>query len=196
MQRRQARAARPRSRRGTAGLEPMPATCSPEDFMTATPAVALTVGGSEWQLLPALQEIHGSWLQEVRKLLDSARRPDAGIHCRWRTVRYLTFIVSPRFEIERGGLETLGQMIKPDPAAQLWGAAELMATLGWQLDHEIGLCHRAGEFSVLTYKFEKAMVHWCRAVEDALGRLSWIEMPEQARQRFALLGMQEVHPDI
>ena len=43
------------------------------------------------------------------------------------------------------------------------------------------------------FMIEKAMVHWCRAVEDALGRLSWVEIPEQARQRFALLGIQEVH---
>ena len=163
--------------------------------MTAAPAVSQAVGGSEWQLLTALQEIHGSWLQEIRKALDSARHPGAGIHCRWRAVRYLNTIVSPRFEIERAGVETLGQMVEPGHAAQLWLAAELMASLDWQLDHELGLCHRAGEFSVLTQKFEKAMAHWCGAVEDALGNLSWGELPEQAQRRFAHLDAKEVHHD-
>jgi len=163
--------------------------------MTA-PAVSHAVGGSEEQLLTALQQIHGSWLQEIRKVLDSARRPEAGIHCRWRAARHLNTIVSPRFEIERAGVETLGQMVEPGHAAQLWLAAELMATLDWQLDHELGLCHRAGEFSVLTRRFEKAMAHWCGAVEDALGRLSWSELPEQARRRFALLGAKAVHHDV
>ncbi len=46
------------------------------------------------------------------------------------------------------------------------------------------------------HKFEKAMVHWCRTVEDALGTLSWGEIPEQARRRFALLGAKEVHHDV
>jgi hypothetical protein len=160
--------------------------------MTATPAVSQAVGGSEGQLLTLLQKVHRLWLQEIRKVLDSARRPEAGMHCRWRAVRYLTFIASPRFEIERGAVESLGQMVEPSQATQLWVAAELMATLGWQLDHELDLCHRAGEFSGLTQKFEKAMAHWCGAVEDALGNLSWVELPEQAQRRFAILGAEEV----
>jgi len=164
--------------------------------MTAAPTVSQAVGGSEGQLLTALQEIHGPWLQEIRKLLDSARRPEAGIHCRWRAVQYLNTIVSHRFELERAVVESLGQRVEPGHAAQLWVAAELMATLHWQLDHELGLCHRANEFSVLTHKFEKAMVHWCRAVEDALGGLSWGEIPEQARRRLTLLGTEEVHHDV
>ena len=164
--------------------------------MTAAPAVSRPVGGTERQLLTVLREIHGPWLQETRKLLDAARRPEAGIHCRWRAVQYLDTIVSHRFELERAAVEILGQMVEAGHAAQLWVAAELMATLHWQLDHELGLCHRADEFSVLTHKFEKAMVHWCRAVEDALGRLSWGEIPEQARQRFALLSAKEVHHDV
>ena len=118
------------------------------------------------------------------------------MHRRWRAVRYLNTIVSPRFEIERGAVETLGQTVEPSQAMQLWVAAELMATLGWQLDHELGLCHRTGEFSVLTQKFEKAMAHWCGAVEDALGNLSWGELPEQARRRFAHLDVNEVHHDV
>ena len=164
--------------------------------MTAGPAVSQAVGGSEGQLLTTLQEIHRSWLQGMRKVLDSARGPEAGIHCRWRAVRYLNTIVSPRFEIERAGIETLGQMVEPDHAAQLWLAAELMATLGWQLDHELGLCHRAGEFSVLTHKFERAMVHWCGAVENALGELSWAEIPERAQHLFSHLKAKEVLHDV
>jgi hypothetical protein len=160
--------------------------------MTATPAVSQAVGGSEGQLLTLLQKVHRLWLQEIRKVLDSARRPEAGMHCRWRAVRYLTFIASPRFEIERGAVESLGQMVEPSQATQLWVAAELMATLGWQLDHELDLCHRAGEFSGVTQKFEKALAHWCGAVEDALGNLSWVELPEQAQRRFAILGAEEV----
>jgi hypothetical protein len=39
------------------------------------------------------------------------------------------------------------------------------------------------------------MVHWCRAVEDALGGLSWAEIPEQARQRLALLSAKEIRHD-
>jgi hypothetical protein len=161
--------------------------------MTCNVAVPEAVGGSEREMLSVLQGIHGLWVQNTQRVLDSARRPDAGIHCRWRAARYLTFIASPRFEIERGAVETLGQMVEPSQATQLWVAAELMATLGWQLDHELDLCHRAGEFSLLTQKFEKAMAHWCGAVEDALGNLSWEELPEQAQRRFALLGAEEVY---
>lgn len=164
--------------------------------MTAAPAVSPAVGGSEAQLLTALQEIHGSWLQEIRKLLDSARRPEAGIHGRWRAVRYLNFVVGPRFEIERGAVESLGQMVDPGQATQLWVAAELMASLGWQLDHELDLCHRVSEFSALTQKFEKALAHWCGAVEDALRSFTWGELPDQAQRRFALLGAEEVHHDV
>ena len=164
--------------------------------MTAGPAVSQGVGWNEGELLTALQEIHGSWLQEIRKVLDSARGPEAGIQCRWRAVRYLSTIVSPRFEIERAGIETLGQMVEPGHAAQLWLAAELMATLGWQLDHELGLCHRAGEFSVFTRKFERAMVHWCEAVENALGGLTWAEMPAQAQHLFSHLKANEVLHDV
>jgi hypothetical protein len=160
--------------------------------MTCNVAVPEAVGGSEREMWSVLQGIHGPWIQKAQRVLDSARRPDAGIHCRWRAVRYLTFIASPRFEIERGAVESLGQTVEPSQATQLWVAAELMATLGWQLDHELDLCHRAGEFSGLTQKFEKAMAHWCGAVEDALGNLSWGELPEQAQRRFAILGAEEV----
>ena len=163
--------------------------------MTAAPSVSQVVGGNEGQLLAALHEIHESWLQEIQKLLDTARRPDAGIHCRWRAVRHLNTTVSPRFEIERAAVEIMGQLVEPKHAAQLWLAAELMTTLGWQLDHELGLCHRAGEFSILTHKFEKAVTHWCAAVEDALGRLSWGDIPGPARLRFAFLGGKEIHHD-
>jgi hypothetical protein len=86
-------------------------------------------------------------------------------------------------------------MVEPGHAAHLWLAAELMATLDWQLDHELGLCHRADEFSVLTHKFEKAMGHWCEAVEGAVGGLRG-EIPEQAQQRFALLRAKEIHHDV
>jgi hypothetical protein len=161
--------------------------------MTAVQAVPPAVGGGEGELLSVLQGIHGPWLQKTQRVLDSARRPEAGIHCRWRAVRYLKTIVSPRFEIERGAIESLGQMVQPGHAARLWLAAELMATLAWQLDHELGLCHRADEFSVLTRKFEKALAHWYGAVEDALGSLSWVELSEQAQRRFALLGAEEVY---
>lgn len=34
--------------------------------MTAAPAVSQAVDRSEGQLLAALQEIHGSWLQEIQ----------------------------------------------------------------------------------------------------------------------------------
>jgi hypothetical protein len=163
--------------------------------MTALRAVPQPVGGSEADLSSVLRGIHAPWLQKTQRVLDSARSPEAGIHGRWRAARYLNTIVSPRFEIERAGVETLGRMVEPGHAAQLWVATELMATLGWQLDHELDLCQRAGEFSALTHTFEKAMVHWCRAVEDALGGLSWAEIPEQARQRFALLSAKEMNHD-
>jgi hypothetical protein len=164
--------------------------------MTAVQAVPHAVGGSEGELLSVLHGIHGPWIRKTQRILDSARRPEAGIHCRWRAVRYLTFIASPRFEIERGAVESLGQMVEPSHATQLWLAAELMATLGWQLDHELGLCHRASEFSGLTQKFEKALAHWCGAVENALRSFTWGELPEQAQRRFSLLGAEEVHHDV
>lgn len=164
--------------------------------MTASLAVTEAVAESEAELLTTVQVIHRAWLQKIRKVLDAARDPEAGVHCRWRAVRYLTFIAAPRFEIERGAVESLGQMVEPGQATQLWVAAELMASLGWQLDHELALCHRPREFSVLTRKFEKALTHWCGAVEDSLGNLSWRELPAQAQRRFELLGTEDVHHDV
>ncbi|HEY8195652.1 MAG TPA: hypothetical protein VIG04_01635 [Gemmatimonadales bacterium] len=164
--------------------------------MTTSLAVSDAVGGSEAELLPRLQAIHRLWLQQIRKVLDAARGPEAGIHCRWRAVRYLNFIAAPRFEIERGAVESLGQMVDPGHATQLWVAAELMAFLGWQLDHELALWHSPREFSALTGKFEKALTHWCEAVEGALGNLSWRKLPSQAQRRFELLGTEEVHHDV
>ena len=162
--------------------------------MTYATADSQAVGGNAGQLLTAVQETHGPWLEESRKLLDSARSPEAGIHTRWSAIHYLTTTVSHRFELERTAVESLGQMVDPGHAAQLWVAAELMATLLWQVDHSVGLCHRSDEFSTLTHKLDKAMVHWCRAVENALSRVRWGDIPEQARRRFALLG-EEVHHD-
>lgn len=164
--------------------------------MTAVQALPQVAGRSQGDLLSMLQEIHGRWLQKTRRVLDATRRPDVvGIHHRWRAVRYLNFIASPRFEIERSAVEALGHLVEPRHATQLWVAAELMAALGWQVDHELDLCHRAGDFSVLTEKFEKAMAHWCRAVEDAVGSLSWSELAEVAQQRFLVLGAKEAHHD-
>ena len=161
--------------------------------MTAAPAASQAWG--DRQLLPTLQTIHGQWLQNAHKMLESARRSEAGILCRSAAVRSLNTDLSPRLHLERALVESVGQMVEPRHAAQLWVAAELLATLDWQLDHELGRCHRANEFSILTRKFEKALGHWCRAVEEALGPLSWDDIPEQARQRLALLGAKEVHHD-
>lgn len=175
----------------TAGMEPLPGNCSPADLMTAAIGLPRTVRATQGGLLTVLQDIHQPWLQEIQPLLERARGPQAGIHCRWSAVQYLSSTVSHRFELERAAVEGLGQMIAPGHAAHLWLAAEFLAALHWQLDHELGLCHRPDEFSVLTHKFEKAMLYWCRAVEEGLGELSWDEIPGEAQRRFALLGAKE-----
>jgi hypothetical protein len=67
------------------------------------------------------------------------------------------------------------------------GGAELLAILGWQLDHLVGICHRAEEFSTVTLKLVSAIQHWCHEVEDALGPPTWDDLSDQARQLLASL---------
>jgi hypothetical protein len=79
--------------------------------MTAAPAASQALG--DRQLLPTLQTIHGQWLQNAHKMLESARRSEAGILCRSAAVRSLNTDLSPRLHLERALVESVGQMVEP-----------------------------------------------------------------------------------
>ena len=68
----------------------------------------------------------------------------------------------------------------------LWALGELLEALRGQLDHLVGLCHRAEEFAAVTQKILTALRHWCREVDQHLGSLRPTALPAELRR--ALLG--------
>ena len=143
------------------------------------------------QLAGHLREVHVRLLQKVRGMLEIARRADAGTWTRWSAIRYVNTAFSVRFERERAAVESLHQELEGSERTRLWAAAELIATLRWQLDHLVGACHHAAEFATVTLKLEGAIEHWCREVEAALGQLAWGEVPEESRQLLVCIDDQE-----
>lgn len=51
-----------------------------------------------------LQTVHASWLEEVRGILNPARRETAGVWARWRANQYLGTDFAPRLAHARGAI--------------------------------------------------------------------------------------------
>jgi len=139
------------------------------------------------RLRESLREIHARSLKDVHGLLDPALRHEAGPWIRWAAVHTLEKTFFDRFEQEHAVTESLAQEIGSGLTVRLWVGAELIIVLRWQLNHEPGLCHRPGEFSILTSKLMNAIEHWFRQVEDALGELRWADLPAGVRQALSEL---------
>ena len=132
------------------------------------------------RLLPVLEREHRQWIQEVTAILEPAERPDAGVWARWNALRYLQTTFPARLAKERQLVEGVAPDLTDEQREILWALGELLDALRQHLDHLIGLCHRADEFSARTGKILTALRHWCRAVEDDLGPLAIGVMPRQS----------------
>ncbi len=131
---------------------------------------AFLVAGVEL-LRPRLQREHASWLEEVAEALGPAQRPEAGPWARWNALRYLETTFAERVERERQRVQEAAPRLTEPQRATLWPLGELLDLLPAYIGHQVGLCHRAAEFSALTDRLEATLGRWCRAVEEELGPL-------------------------
>ena len=155
-----------------------------EDRMIAatisSPASATREDG---RLGPPLREAHRQWLQELRANVERATAKDRDIWGRWEAIRYIDTVFSARFYRERSAVNRLAE------SAPLWVSGELVANLQWQLRNSVGLCHHATEFSSLTDKLLRAVEYWLALVEEIVGAVKVAELPREARQELAALGI-------
>jgi hypothetical protein len=122
-------------------------------------------------LRPRLEREHREWIQEVMAVLEPADRPEGGPWARWNALRYLQQTFPAHLEQERRLVAGIAPDLTAEQREILWALGELLDALRTHLDHLVGLCHRAEEFSATTGKILTALRHWCQAVEDSLGPL-------------------------
>lgn len=133
-------------------------------------------------LRPRLQREHASWLEEVAEALGPAQGADAGPWARWNALRYLESTFPERVERERRMVQEVAARLTDPQRARLWALGELLDLLPAYIGHQVGLCHRAGEFSALTGRLQAALGRWCRAVEEDLGPLPASALPDGLRE--------------
>lgn len=155
--------------------------------MTAAAARIATTPEIRTPMLPFLQGMHERWLQEVRRVLDPAREPEAGVWLRWGATRYLAETFARRFERERQAVASLHGHLTGARAANLWVGGELLTSMIERLQHLVGLCHRAAEFSSVTLTMLTALEYWCGQVDEALGPIRWGEVPPESRHLFEVI---------
>lgn len=134
-----------------------------------------------------LEREHRQWIEEVMGALEPAQRPDAGVWARWDALRYLQTTFSARLDRERRMVDAVMPALGDAQRETLWALGELLDALRQQLDHLIGLCQRAEQFSTVTGRIVTALRHWCRAVEDDIGPLSPAVIPAHLREALAEL---------
>lgn len=132
-------------------------------------------------LRPSLQRAHARWLEDVSAVLGAAQQPGAGTWARWTAVRYLQTTFLHRLEQERRMVRSVAAHLSEQQQTTLWALGELLDTLRAQLDHLVGLCHRAGEFASVAGKIQKALGYWCREVDEDLGPLAVEALPPGLR---------------
>jgi hypothetical protein len=137
-------------------------------------------------LRPRLQREHASWLEEVAEALGPAQRAEAGPWARWNALRYLESTFPERVGRERRMVQEVSARLTDPQRARLWALGELLDLLPAYIGHQVGLCHRAGEFSALTGRLQEAFGRWCRAVEEDLGPLPARALPEGLREEPAV----------
>jgi hypothetical protein len=138
-------------------------------------------------LRPALEREHRLWIEDVAAALQPASRPDAGTWARWKALHYLRTTFPARLDQERQMVDGMTADLTDDQREILWALGELLDVLRQQLDHLIGLCHQAEQFSVVTGRIVTTLQHWCRAVEDGLGPHAVAVMPRRSREVLAQL---------
>jgi hypothetical protein len=155
-----------------------------------TAATAWRIGNTleiKTPMLGFLQGQHERWLREVRGILDPARDVEAGLWIRWRAIQYLDTAFARRFDRERRAVISLHTRLTGAQASHLWAAGELLTQLLGSLNHLVGLCHRAEEFSAVTLSVLTASEYWCQQVEDALGAVRWGEVSAECRHLFEVI---------
>jgi hypothetical protein len=143
-------------------------------------------------LRPALEHEHREWIEEVMAALEPTRRPGAGVWARWDALRYLQTTFATRLDRERRMVEGVMPALDDTQRETLWALGELLHALRQQLDHLIGLCQRAEQFTTVTERIVTALGHWCRAVEDAIGPLTMSAIPARSRELLAELAPESV----
>jgi hypothetical protein len=138
-------------------------------------------------LRPALEREHRQWIEDVVAALEPTSRSDAGTWARWNALRYLKTTFPARLDQERHLVDGMTGDLTADQLEILWALGELLDALRQQLDHLIGLCHHAEQFSLVTGRIVTTLGHWCRAVENGLGRHPIAVMPRRSREVLALL---------
>jgi len=143
-------------------------------------------------LRPVLEREHRQWIEEVMGALEPTQRAGAGVWARWDALRYLQTTFSARLDRERDMVEAVIPALDESQRETLWALGELLDALRQQLDHLIGLCQRAEQFSTVTGRIMTALRHWCRAVEDALGPLAAASIPARSLEMLAELAPESV----
>lgn len=143
-------------------------------------------------LRPVLEREHRQWIEEVMGALEPAQRAGAGIWARWDALRYLQTTFSARLDREREMVEGVMPALDESQRETLWALGELLDALRQQLDHLIGLCQRAEQFSTVTGRIMTALRHWCRAVEDDIGPLAATSIPARSLEMLAELAAESV----
>jgi hypothetical protein len=143
-------------------------------------------------MLPFLQGVHARWLEEVRRVLDPAREPDAGVWARWSAARYLTEGFSRRLQREQRAVASLHDHLTGAQASHLWVAGELLTQLVGRLVYLTGLCHRSEEFWDVTSRLLTAVDYWCQQVDEALGPVRWGEVAPESRHLFEVITHDEL----
>lgn len=142
---------------------------------------------TEQSLRPVLEREHRQWIDEVVTSLAPAKGPNAGPWARWNALRYLQTTFPARLDRERRLVQDMSARLTEEQQETLWALGELLDAQRAQLDHLIGLCHRAEQFSTVTGKIVTTLRRWCRAVENDLGPLLVEAMPRQSREVLARL---------
>jgi hypothetical protein len=147
-------------------------------------------------LRPRLQRAHASWLEEVAEALGPAQRVEAGPWGRWNAPRYLETAFTERVARERQIVREAAPRLTEPQLARLWPLGELLDLLPAYIGHQVGLCHRAGEFSALTGRLEATLGRWCRAVEEELGALPASALPGEPQEAHRVAAPIEVEAGV
>jgi hypothetical protein len=147
-------------------------------------------------LRPRLQRAHASWLEEVAEALGPAQRVEAGPWGRWNALRYLETAFTERVARERQIVREAAPRLTEPQLARLWPLGELLDLLPAYIGHQVGLCHRAGEFSALTGRLEATLGRWCRAVEEELGAPPASALPGEPQEAHRVAAPIEVEAGV
>jgi hypothetical protein len=125
----------------------------------------------ESTLLPILQRLHETWLDDVRAEIGLALLPHASPWQRFAAVRYLDTVFRLRLHRETDAVQAVAYVAAPRRSTALLATAQMLDLLRV----EIGELSQApaGEQLVppLLRAFVQQLEHWCADVEVTLG---WI----------------------